>query len=223
MSWLDLGARIDDLEQVDPWVILLVVGGLALLENAALVGLFVPGEAAVLVGGALAQRGAVGVIPLWCAVFVGAVAGDSVGYTVGKRLMPRLAASRAMSVLGADRVEAATHYMHRRGPRAVFFGRFVAIVRTVIPLLAGASRMPYRTFLAWNAAGASIWALAHVGAGYAAGASWQRLESTLSTVGLAVAAIVAVLVVRQVRRDRDSRTTCHDCAADRAAPAESPT
>ena len=101
--------------------------------------------------------------------------------------------------------------MHRRGPRAVFFGRFVAIVRTVVPLIAGASRMRYRTFLAWNAAGALIWSLAHVAAGYAAGASWKRLESTLSTVGLVVALLVGFVIVRQVRGDRASRRICPEC------------
>ena len=91
-------------------VILLVVGELALLDNAALFGLVVPGEAAVLVGGALAQRGAVDVVALWLAVFVGAVVGDSLGYTIGKHLMPRVAASsRRIRFLGVGRIQTATH------------------------------------------------------------------------------------------------------------------
>jgi membrane protein DedA with SNARE-associated domain len=217
LSWLDLGSRLDDLGHVDAWAILLVVGLLAFLENAALVGLVVPGEAAVLVGGALAQRGAVDVVPLWVVVFIGAVAGDSVGYTIGKRLMPWLATTRAVRFVGAERLQAATHYMHRRGPKAVFFGRFVALVRTLVPLLAGASRMSYRRFLTWNAAGAFIWSLAHVAAGYAAGASWRRLESTLSGVGLIVALVVGVVVVKQLRGDRLSRRTCLHCATEDVA------
>jgi membrane protein DedA with SNARE-associated domain len=212
VNWLDVSNWLDELTHQDAWVILGIVGGLALLENSAFIGLIVPGEAVVLVGGALAQRGAVGVVPLSIVVFVGAVAGDSVGYTVGRRLMPRLVGSRAMR-LGA-RVRTATHYMHQRGSRAVFFGRFVALVRTIVPVLAGASRMPYRTFLFWNAAGALVWTLVHVSAGYAAGASWKHLESNISRGGLVVAVVVSAVVIRQVRRDRAAQRACPACALD---------
>jgi len=214
VTWLDISNWLDELTHQDAWVILGIVGGLALLENSAFVGLIVPGEAVVLVGGALAQRGAVGVVPLSLVVFVGAVAGDSVGYTVGRRPMPRLVGLRSMRRLGAARVRTATHYMHRRGSRAVFFRRFVALVRTIVPLLAGASRMPYRTFLFWNAAGALVWTLAHVSAGYAAGASWKQLESSISRVGLVGAVVVSAVIVRQVRRDRVSQRACPECALD---------
>ena len=214
MTWLDVSNWLDNLARQDVWTILGIVGGLAFLENSAFVGLIVPGEAVVLVGGALAQRGAVGVVPLSLVVFAGAVAGDSVGYTVGRRLMPRLVGSRAMGRLGAARLRTATHYMHRRGSRAVFFGRFVALVRTIVPLLAGASRMSYRRFLFWNAAGALVWTLAHVSAGYAAGASWNQLESSISRVGLVGAVVVSAVIVRQVRRDRASNRGCPECALD---------
>ena len=90
--------------------------------------------------------------------------------------------------------------MHRRGPRGVFFGRVVAIVRTVVPLIGGASRMRCRTLLAWNAAGALIWSLAHVAAGYGDGPSWKRLESTLSTVALVGALLVGFVIVGQGAR-----------------------
>ena len=202
MSLVDVSSWFDELEKGDPTVILLVIGSLAMLENAAFVGVLVPGEASVLLGGALAAAGAVDVVPLMVVVAVAATVGDSIGYTLGRRLGPRLDGSRVERLIGRDRLAATRSYMQRRGARAVFFGRFVAVVRTAVPFLAGVSRMPYRTFLAWNAVGAVIWSVVHVGVGAAVGASLGQAESTISAMSVVLVVVVAAVFVHQRHRAR---------------------
>jgi membrane protein DedA with SNARE-associated domain len=203
MHWLDIGSLLDGVGDLDPTVIYLVIGGLALLESAAFVGLLVPGESAVLIGGALAAHGDVNVFVMMAAVAAGAALGDSFGYEVGRRSGPWLMGSRLGRAFGERRAEAGARYLEQRGAKAVFFGRFVAVVRTGVPVLAGAARMPYRTFVLWNVTGAVLWSALHVSIGYAAGRSGGRLHSVLSTAGLvAVALVVAAAVVVHVHRRR---------------------
>jgi membrane protein DedA with SNARE-associated domain len=200
VSLVDVSSWFDELEKGDPTVILLVIGSLALLENAAFVGVLVPGEASVLLGGALAATGAVDIVALGAVVAVAATVGDSIGYSLGRTLGPRLDGSRVERLIGRHRLAAARTYMHDRGARAVFFGRFVAVVRTAVPFLAGAGRMPYRSFLAWNAIGALIWSVVHVGVGAAVGASLERAESTMSAMSVVLVVVVAAVIVRQRHR-----------------------
>ena len=204
MSWFDIGAWLDGLGQLDPAVIYLVIGGLALLESAALVGLFVPGETAVLIGGVLAHEGHVNVAAMILVVAIGAILGDSISYEIGRRAGPWLNESKLGRVIGARRLDTGTRYLQRRGAKAVFFGRFLAVVRTGVPLLAGVSRMRYRAFLQWNVLGAVLWSLLHVSIGYGAGASRAQLESVLHSAGLVGLAVVAVLVLLHVRRRKAS-------------------
>ena len=217
-----MGSWFDELQRTDATVILLVIGTLALLENAAFVGVLVPGEASVLLGGALAATGAVDVVALAVVVAVAATVGDSIGYSLGRRLGPRLAGSRIERLIGRDRLAAARAYMQRRGARAVFLGRFVAVVRTAVPFLAGASRMPYRSFLAWNAIGAVIWSVVHVGVGAGVGASLDRAESTMSAMSVVLVVVIAAVVVHQRHRrtrpapdhEAPTMTTVHARAGD---------
>jgi membrane protein DedA with SNARE-associated domain len=202
MHWIDIGSWLDRLGDLDPTTIYLAIGALALLESAAFIGLLVPGESAVLVGGALAAHGDVNVFVLIAAVALGAALGDSFGYEIGRRSGPWLRGSRLGRALGPQRTEAGARYLERRGAKAVFFGRFVAVVRTGVPVLAGAARMPYRTFVLWNVTGAVLWSALHVSVGYAAGRSGGQLQSALSTAGLVAVAVVVAAAALQLHRHR---------------------
>jgi len=131
-----------------------LVGGLAFAEAALLVGFVLPGETAVLLGGVLAYQHKVS-LPLIAAVAVlAAITGDSVGYEVGRHFGARLLKSRvfAKRQKGLEKGQPA---LRDNGGRAVFFARFTAFLRAVMPGMAGTARMPYPRFLAFNAAGAA--------------------------------------------------------------------
>jgi membrane-associated protein len=189
------------------WAVYAVVGALVFGEAAVFIGLVLPGETALLFGGALAGMGELSLPGLAVLAVLAAVAGDSVGYEVGRRLGPRLTQSRAGRFVGERRWARAESVMARRGGWAVLFGRWVGVLRALMPAIAGTTRMPYRRFLLFNAIGGTLWALAVVVAGFLAGASWERVQTYLGDVsGVAViavvVAIIAFLVVRRVRARR---------------------
>jgi len=180
-----------------PWGYV-VVGVLTLLEASAMVGLVVPGEAALLVGGFLASQGKASLWTMMAVAVIGAVIGDSVGYEVGRHLGPTLRRSRLGRWVGEERWERAEAFLSRRGGRAVFFGRFVGVLRAMVPTLAGLSRMPYRSFLPWNIAGALVWGPGFVLLGYIAGGSYHQVAAwagRASAVLLGLVALVVGLVV----------------------------
>ena len=198
-------------ELASPWGYV-IVGVLALLEASAMIGLIVPGEAALLVGGFLASQQRADLRIMIVVAAVGAIVGDSVGYEIGKHLGPSLRRSRLGRWVGEDRWKRAEDYLSHHGGRAVFFGRFIGVLRAMVPTIAGLSRMPYRVFLPWNAIGGLIWAPGFVLIGYAAGGSYHKVAEwtgRASTVlFILVLLIVGVVLAARavVRREGAVRT-----------------
>ncbi|MBD3782064.1 MAG: DedA family protein [Micrococcales bacterium] len=188
------------------WVVYLVVGLLVFVEDALFVGFVVPGETAAILGGVTAVLGHTS-LP-WVAVVVVATAivGDSVGYEVGRLLGPRVVELRMLR-RARSRVEGAQSFLVRRGAVSVFLARWTAFLRAVVPALAGSSRLPYPTFLLWNAIGGLAWGLTCVVGGYVAGRSYQRLEQWLGTGALVVVGLVVVgaVVIHLRRRSREGQ------------------
>lgn len=148
------------LEHVPPTLVYLLVGGLIGIES---IGIPVPGETALITGALIAAHPASPVSParIALAAFLGAVIGDSIGYSVGRRLGPRLfdrLGRRFPKHLSPSHVAYAEHLFAKYGAGAVFWGRFVALLRILAGPLAGSLRMPYPRFLAANAAGGAFWA-----------------------------------------------------------------
>lgn len=182
---------IDTLLSVPPVVALAIIAALVFGEAALFVGFVLPGETAVVYGGVLAEAGKVSVAVVLVVVIVAAVAGDSVGFEVGRTLGPRLVRAPVLRN-HATRVEQAQAYLRKRGGRAVVMGRFTAFLRAVMPGLAGASRMAYRRFLVFNAVGGILWGSACVLLGYFAAHS---ISTVTHALGVTSAVIVTVIVV----------------------------
>ena len=185
------------------WALLLVVFAFPALEASSLLGLVVPGEIAVLFGGVLAHEGRAPLTAVMAAAVLGAVAGDSVGFFLGARLGPALF-SRAPAAATAH-LERAQGYVRRFGATAVLLGRWAAVLRALVPSVAGASGVPYRRFVAYNVAGGLVWGCAVAFVGYLAGAAYGRAERSLGLAGAAVAlalCVAAVVAARRVSRRR---------------------
>ncbi|MCA1847129.1 MAG: DedA family protein, partial [Actinobacteria bacterium] len=171
-----IGGIADRILGLHGWVALAVVFLLPALESSAFVGFVFPGEIAVLLGGVLASQHKVSLVAVLAAGVAGAVVGDSIGYEVGKRWGRRLLQGSVGRFVKADHLERAERYLRSRGGKALFFGRFTAALRVLIPGLAGMSGMAYRRFFTYNAAGGAVWATGFVLAGYLAGNSWPTVE-----------------------------------------------
>jgi len=179
-----------------------LIGALVLSEAALFVGFVLPGEAAVLLGGALASTGRLSVVVLAVVVVVCAIVGDSIGYEVGRKVGPRLLDVRLLSP-HRRRLDLVRERLRTRGGPTVLLGRFTALLRALTPALCGMSRMPYGRFLAWNATGGLVWGVGMVLVGYLAGASYQKVESALGGIGGALLVGFAVIAIVLWRRTRE--------------------
>jgi membrane-associated protein len=195
---------VDTLLSVPPAIALLIIAVLVFGEAALFFGFVLPGETAVVYGGVLADAGKVSVVLVLLVVVLAAVAGDSVGFEVGRVLGPRLVRAPVLRN-HPERIEQAQAYLRRRGGRAVVMGRFTAFLRAVMPGLAGASRMRYRRFLVFNVIGGVMWGSACVLLGYFAAHSISTITHALGvTSGVIVAIIVIGLAWAWHRRTRDA-------------------
>lgn len=179
----------------------------AFLESAAFIGLLIPGETAMLLGGVLAATGHANLLVMVIAGSVGAVLGDLAGYGIGRAVGPALRRGRLGEWVGPQRWQRAEDLLERRGGPAVFIGRWVGLLRAVVPAAAGAVRMPPGRFMTWNAVGGVLWASTVVGLGYAAGSSWPVVQRQLGTATLTVAlgGVLIVALLFAARRWRTSR------------------
>jgi undecaprenyl-diphosphatase len=186
---------LDLVERLGTWSYLIIFAAAA-LECAAFAGLLVPGESLVLASGFFAHQGILHLFPVMVAAATGAIVGDNIGYLLGSRLgrewLLRRGSRFGLRRRGLARVE---RFFERQGPKAVFFGRFVGFARALVPFVAGASDMPYRKFVLYDAMGAVLWTIGFVTLGYVLGASWQIAEKWIGRSGLILAVIAAVVAM----------------------------
>ncbi|CAB4708478.1 unannotated protein [freshwater metagenome] len=176
-----------------PLFLLLIL--FAFAEAAAFVGFVLPGETSLLIGGVLAHSQ---VWPLWlfivCAI-VGAIAGDSVGYEIGKHFGPRIKTTQFGRFVGEKRWKLAEHIFAKYHGGAIFFGRAQALLRALVPALAGMNRVPYRTFLKWNATGGIVFSTIVIVLGYEFANSLHVLEKYLKYWAVFFLAVVIIVVL----------------------------
>jgi undecaprenyl-diphosphatase len=191
------------LTSAPPALVYLLVFLVPALEASLFVGFVLPGETAVLLGGAIASQSRVHVSGVLAAAILGAVVGDTVGYLIGRRFGGPLQESRLGRIVGARRWESAEDFLRRRGGLSVFLGRWTALLRALVPAAAGMAELPYRTFVVWNVSGGVLWAGAMTIAGFLAGNAYHRLEKYIGDGALALLILVVVaLVVRHLIRER---------------------
>ena len=210
MTWL-----VDALVALPPWLVLLLVFALPAAESGLLVGFFIPGEVAVLIGGVVAHEGE---LPLWAVVLaasLGAAVGDQAGFELGRRHGGRLAGRLTRRVVRPEDLDRTYALLRRRGAAAVALGRWVAIVRALLPGAAGAVGMGRTRFTVFNVGGGVLWATAVAVAGYLVGASYRVLERDLglgadALLVVLVGAVVGVLVRRRHHRRAGGPDPSHD-------------
>ena len=194
------------LQTIPPLAVYLVVGAVIGLES---LGIPLPGEIALVSAALLASRHTLDINPVGvgAAATIGAIIGDTIGYSIGRRfgmsLFERLG-NRFPKHFGPGHVALAKRLFARWGVWAVFFGRFIALLRILAGPLAGALKMPYRHFLAANASGGLIWAGGTTAVVYYAGLAAERWLSRFSWIALVVAVLVGIGMTLLLR-ERTSR------------------
>ena len=200
------------------WIAYLVIAALVFGETAVFVGFVLPGEIAVVLGGVLASRGHLSLPWLIVIVVAAAIAGPIVGYEIGRRMGDRLFPARGLGRVQGG-VDKARQFLHERGGVAVLVGRFVAIVRALMPAAAGAAGVRYRSFTLHNILGGVIWGAGYSLLGYLAGSAYAVVARRVGTgLAIAVAAIIAgALAVWLIRRHRATAQRPAGTAAEQPA------
>ncbi|MCJ0872611.1 DedA family protein [Streptomyces sp. AP-93] len=173
-----------------------------LAESGVLVGAFIPTLTLLLTAGALARAGPPE-LALVIAIAAAAVAGDAAAHQTGHLMGSRLRNGRLGRRIPATVWDRATALISARGGQAVFICRFLPIIRTLTPHIAGATALPYRNIAPYSATAALVWAGAEAGAGYAAAASTEHLAgigSTMTAIAAATVLLAAVLWTAVRRR-----------------------
>jgi membrane-associated protein len=181
-------------------IVYVIVAIAAITEGAAFVGLVFPSETTLIVAGAASASGHIKISLLIPIAIIGAVIGDSTGYEIGRIFGPSLRSSKFGRKVKLEHWEKADAFVHKHGAWSVFFGRFIAVFRSLVPAIAGTMQMKYRKFLLGNAAGALIWAPAALFAGRLASNNLARVEKFISRLGYGFLSIVVVLVLALIFR-----------------------
>jgi undecaprenyl-diphosphatase len=169
----------------------LLVAFMAMAETAAFVGFVAPGEFTIIFGGVLAGEGTLSIQLLIGIAWASCVAGDAIGFFLGRRLGRRFALDHGPKVrLTEERFLKVEDFFKRHGGKTIFIGRWLGLVRPLMPFTAGASGMSYRRFLPYDVLGAGLWAATWALLGYI---FWQSFEQVASTAGRGTIAFAVLL------------------------------
>jgi membrane protein DedA with SNARE-associated domain len=215
------------LESIPPEAVYLIVGLMIMVES---LGIPVPGEIALVTAAVLATQHKLAVAPEWIAASAsaGAIAGDSIGFYIGHRVGKPLfdwLGRKFPRHFGPSHVAVAERFFTRHGAWAVFFGRFIALLRIFSGPLAGSLHMPYGRFLLANASGGIIWASGITYLIWFLGQAAEKWLSRVSWIGLVAAVVVGLAVTLLIRRRTNKLVSRHEAesaAAEEAEPAAGP-
>jgi membrane protein DedA with SNARE-associated domain len=206
----DLQELLQDISNaLGAWTYLLV-GTFAFLETGAFVGLVVPGETVMLLGGAVAGQGAISIYLLLAIAWFSAWAGDTTSFFIGRRLGKDFVLRRGPAVgISNQRFEQVEGYFGRHGGKTILIGRFISLVRALAPFVAGSSGMRYRAFVPYSILGTGLWSAAHILIGYffsrsidSAAKYAGRGAFLLATLIVVVVGIVVTVRFLRVPRNR---------------------
>ncbi|TIC80017.1 VTT domain-containing protein [Nocardioides sp. GY 10127] len=197
------------LSSLGPWAAVLV-GAVLFVETGLLVGFFLPGDSLLFAAGLLASSGVLSA-PVWLiglVAWLGAALGDQVGYLIGRRwgvrlIVPREQGGHRPRWLSGHHIDAAHEFFLHHGHKAVVLARFVPLVRTFTPVVAGTLDMPRRRFTAYNVLGGALWVLLLMAAGWYLG-DVPFVATHVDLVTLALVAISLIPAAVAVLRRRAS-------------------
>lgn len=180
-----------------------IIAGAVLLERSIFVGLIVPGDVVLALGGIYASRSELGLGWVMLVAALAASIGESTGYWLGRRYGPRLVSRLPFVNRLVPRLDAAQDYFGEHGGKTVAIGRFATVAGSFIPFAAGVGRMPYHRFLLFDLPAVGVWAVGITLIGYYFGENLDFVDKALQRFGLTMLGLLLVfLVIRALRRRR---------------------
>ena len=194
---------LDDLVRWGGYVVLVAI---VFTETGLLIGFFLPGDSLLITAGLVAATGHLNIWLLNILLVLAAVTGDSVGYAIGRRAGPRLF-TRPKSVLFNPRhIERTRAFYARHGAKTIVLARFVPIIRTFAPVVAGVGQMEYRRFVFYNIAGGVAWVTSMTWAGYLLGQAVPNISDHIHVVVVIVILLSLIPIAIEFVRERRRRS-----------------
>lgn len=201
-----------DLIEFIKWASLIGVAAVIFSESGLLIGFFLPGDSLLFTTGFLIQTGILSfnVNLAVIIVFLAAVAGDSVGYTFGRRLGPRLFKKEDARLFKQEYIQQAQAFYEKHGGQTIILARFIPIVRTFAPIVAGAGKMEYKRFISFNLIGGFLWAAGVTYAGFFLGKLFESMGLQIDRILLPIVAIIILISILppaiHIFKDKKTRT-----------------
>lgn len=179
--------------------------GIIFAESGLLIGFFLPGDSLLFTAGFLASQGVFNIALLCLTTFAAAVLGDNVGYQFGKKAGPKLFKKPNSILFSQENITRSEKFYKKHGGKAIILSRFIPVVRTFAPIIAGVGKMHFKKFFIFNIVGAFIWAVGVTLLGYFLGKTIPDVEHYIIPVLFVI--IIASLVpsLYHVLKDQESR------------------
>ena len=195
---------LDALIQWGGYVLLVAI---VFAETGLLIGCFLPGDSLLITAGLLAAAGHLNIWWINLLLMAAAIIGDSVGYTIGARLGPRIFTREKSLLFNPKHVRRTRHFYEKYGPKTIVIARFVPIIRTFAPVLAGVGAMQYRRFLTYNVLGGIGWVASMSLGGYALGRVVPNISKYMHAVVITIIVLSCVPIAVEVYRERRKSST----------------
>lgn len=188
------------------------IAGIIFAESGLLFGFFLPGDSLLFTAGFLVQAGIISfnIYLLMAILFIAAVLGDNVGYSFGKRFGRRLFKKQNSLFFHQENLRRAEDFYQKHGPKTIVLARFVPVVRTFAPVIAGVSKMQRRTFVVYNLLGAFLWAVGLTYLGYSAGGVIEHYGINIEYVILSIILISVLPPFIHVFKEKAARDSVRD-------------
>lgn len=184
-------------------IFLLVIAAIVFAESGLLVGFFLPGDSLLFSAGLVAGLYArPNIFLLILCAMVAAIVGDQVGYVIGSRAGPKIFRREESRFFKQEFVDRTSAFFERHGGRAVVLARFVPIVRTFTPVMAGVGNMRYRAFVTYNVVGGVLWSASATLLGWGLGKRFPKLEDYLTPIAVVIIALSLIPVLMEIRKQR---------------------
>lgn len=174
-------------------------------ESGLLVGFFLPGDSLLFTAGFLASQGVFDIYILATIIFVAAVVGDNVGYWFGKKAGPRVFRKKDSLVFSKANVERSQKFYLKHGGKTIILARFIPVVRTFAPVIAGVGNMEYKKFLIYNLVGGVIWGIGVTVLGYLLGSSIPDIDKYLIPIAVLIILFSIAPALWHLLRDQQKR------------------
>jgi membrane-associated protein len=176
----------------------LLMAGIIFLDRAAFTGLFIPGELFVALGGVFAGRGELSVAPVIVIAALAGILGETVSYWLGRRYGARIVKHLPLANRIDKHLDETRDFLRRHGGKTVFIARYVSVVGTFMPFVAGMSDMPFGRFLAFDIAAITLWATAVTLLGYFLNSQIHLVDQILSQFGWGLLALLVIVVLGRI-------------------------